>query len=63
MSIAAPPKEGEANKELIEFMAGVLGVKKTDIDLDKGSKSKSKIIVVSGTNVTKAYLAIKANLS
>ena len=62
MSIAAPPKEGEANKELIDFLAGVLKVKKTDIDLDKGSKSKSKMIVVNGISAKTAYLYIKENL-
>jgi len=62
VSIAAPPKEGEANKELIDFLAGVLKVKKTDIDLDKGSKSKSKMIVVNGISAKTAYLYIKENL-
>ena len=46
IAIAAPPKENEANKELISYLAEVLGVKKTDLSLGKGSKSKSKIVAI-----------------
>ncbi|KAG2392542.1 hypothetical protein C9374_011267 [Naegleria lovaniensis] len=46
VQIAAPPKEGEANKELCEYIAGVLGLSKSKVSLDKGGKSKHKILLV-----------------
>lgn len=62
VNIGAPPKEGEANKELVEFLAGALGVRKTDVSLDKGSKSKSKIIVVEGINPASAFAALTSQI-
>nr|CAD7412237.1 unnamed protein product [Timema poppensis] len=35
VQIAAPPMEGEANAELVKFMAAVLGVRKSDVSLDR----------------------------
>ena len=29
INIAAPPRDGEANEELILYLSGVLGIKKT----------------------------------
>ncbi|KAM4573554.1 UPF0235 protein C15orf40 homolog [Odontesthes bonariensis] len=46
VSIAAPPADGEANAELIRYLAEVLDLKKTHISLEKGSRSKDKLIRV-----------------
>jgi uncharacterized protein YggU (UPF0235/DUF167 family) len=35
VQISAPPVEGEANTELLRYMAAVLGVRKSDVSLDK----------------------------
>lgn len=47
VQIAAPPVEGEANTELIKFFSKVLGLRKRDVSLDRGSKSRSKTLVIS----------------
>ncbi|KAH9524678.1 hypothetical protein Btru_027518 [Bulinus truncatus] len=47
VQIAAPPVEGEANTELLKYFAKVLGVRKSDIELDKGSKSRCKVLRLS----------------
>ncbi|KHJ75047.1 hypothetical protein OESDEN_25337, partial [Oesophagostomum dentatum] len=39
VAIAAPAREGEANEELLDYMRGVLGLKKSEISLDKASAS------------------------
>nr|CAD7443289.1 unnamed protein product [Timema bartmani] len=39
VQIAAPPLEGEANVELVKFMAAVLGVRKSDVSLDRVSST------------------------
>jgi hypothetical protein len=37
VQINAPPVEGEANTELVKYMAAVRGLRKSDISLDKVS--------------------------
>lgn len=49
MQIAAPPVEGEANTELVKYMSKLLGLRKSDVTLDKGARSKNKTLVVTGT--------------
>ncbi|XP_017295347.2 UPF0235 protein C15orf40 homolog [Kryptolebias marmoratus] len=46
VSIAAPPTDGEANAELVRYLAGVLDLKKSHLSLDKGSRSRDKLIRV-----------------
>lgn len=53
VQIAAPPVEGEANAELVRFISKVLQLRKSDVSLDRGSKSRHKTILVDkGANVT-----------
>ena len=35
IQISAPPVEGEANTELVKYLASVLGVRKSDVTLDR----------------------------
>ena len=35
VQIAAPPVDGEANTELVRYIASVLGLRKSDVSLDK----------------------------
>lgn len=46
MNIAAPPREGEANLELVDYISRVFGVKKTSVYVDKGSKARHKVLVL-----------------
>ncbi|GFG33804.1 hypothetical protein Cfor_03504 [Coptotermes formosanus] len=52
VQISAPPVEGEANTELVKYMAAVLGVRKSDVSLDKGSRSRQKTVVVTRGTLT-----------
>ncbi|XP_056428153.1 UPF0235 protein C15orf40 homolog [Hyla sarda] len=47
VAIAAPPSEGEANAELCRYLSKVLEVKKSEVNLDKGGKSREKIVKIS----------------
>lgn len=47
VQIAAPPSEGEANAELVKYISKVLSLRKSDVSLDKGSRSRNKIIMIS----------------
>jgi len=48
LSICQPPVDGKANEEVVEYISGLLGVKKRQVTLDKGSKSRNKVVVVTG---------------
>ncbi|KZC09973.1 UPF0235 protein C15orf40 like protein [Dufourea novaeangliae] len=57
VAISAPPVEGEANTELVKYLASVLGMRKSD-----GSKSRQKVVVVSGATVEKVLEKLKAEM-
>jgi len=48
LKIAAPPIEGKANKELIDFLSEVLDVSKSRISIEKGATNRKKLLVVEG---------------
>ncbi|MBW2558676.1 MAG: YggU family protein [Deltaproteobacteria bacterium] len=48
--ITAPPVEGAANKECIKFLSDILGVKKAQIKIIAGHRSKNKKVSISGMN-------------
>lgn len=48
LRLKAPPVEGAANTALITFLAAELKLRKRDIDLVSGTKSRSKTLHLSG---------------
>jgi uncharacterized protein len=46
IKLQAPPVDGKANLELTTFLAKVLHLKKSDVKIIAGEKSKEKIICV-----------------
>ena len=54
LKIAAPPVEGKANKELVDFLSEVLDVSKSRISIEKGAASHKKLIAVEG--ITEAHI-------
>ncbi|KAL1462920.1 hypothetical protein WDU94_014721 [Cyamophila willieti] len=46
VQINAPPVDGEANTELVKYLSKLLGLRKSDVTLDKGSKSRQKKICI-----------------
>ncbi|MCX5752807.1 MAG: DUF167 domain-containing protein [Candidatus Krumholzibacteria bacterium] len=44
IKVAAPPHEGEANKELVRFLAKRFAVARREIVVESGEKSRSKIV-------------------
>jgi len=46
--LTAPAVEGRANKALISFLAGFLGVKKRQVKIQSGDKSRNKLVSISG---------------
>ena len=48
IKVQSPPVEGAANKQLIIFLAGFLGVSKSRVRILSGEKSRDKIIEIDG---------------
>ena len=46
VKLAAQPKEGEANEELVRFLAKYLGCAKGEISLQRGKASRTKMLSV-----------------
>ena len=46
--LQAPALEGKANQALVEFLAEYLNVKKSQIEIIKGLKSRDKIVNIKG---------------
>ncbi|VTJ75793.1 UPF0235 protein C15orf40 homolog [Marmota monax] len=44
VAIAAPPSDGEANAELCRYLSKVLELRRSDVVLDKGGKSREKVV-------------------
>ncbi|KAL4228309.1 hypothetical protein ACF0H5_013740 [Mactra antiquata] len=49
IQITAPPVDGQANQELLKYLSKILDVKKTQLNLEKGAKSRNKTIIVNDT--------------
>ncbi|VDM60433.1 unnamed protein product [Angiostrongylus costaricensis] len=52
VAIAAPSREGEANQELIDYIRKVLGLKKNELILEKGGKSRLKTLVIESSRIS-----------
>lgn len=61
VQINAPPTDGEANAELIKYLSKVLGLRKSDLSLDRGSRSRNKILIVHSTSLGIESITEKIN--
>ncbi|HET9910162.1 MAG TPA: DUF167 domain-containing protein [Anaerolineales bacterium] len=60
--IAAPPVDDEANTALIEFLADILGVPKSRLDIVAGESGRDKLISVLDMDVETAHQRIVAHM-
>ena len=60
--LAAPPVDNEANRALIEFLADVLGVPKSRLDIVAGVTGRDKLIAVMDMDAETAHQRIVAHL-
>jgi hypothetical protein len=58
VAVAAPPVDGEANAELVAFLAKVLGVSKSHVAVVSGPGSRHKIVSVSGLSSSDVLRAL-----
>jgi len=50
IALTSPPIDGEANKQLIQFMAKRFSVKKSSISIISGAHSRHKLVSVCGVS-------------
>lgn len=55
VTVTAPAARGEANNELLEYMGKVLGLRLTQMTLQRGWNNKSKLLVVEDLTVREVY--------
>ena len=60
--LAAPPVDNEANLALIEFLADILGVSKSRLDIVAGVTGRDKLIAVLDMDAETAHQRIVAHL-
>ncbi len=58
IQLAAPPVDGEANAALIAFLAGKLGVRRSDVTLERGDAGRRKTVRVAGLTATATRAAL-----
>jgi hypothetical protein len=57
LKVTAPPVEGAANEACIKLLAGELGLKKSQMEISSGAKSRRKTVMVK--NINKLELEMK----
>lgn len=50
IKISSPAVDGKANKNLIRFLSKFLNISKTKIKIEKGDKSREKIVSIDGSD-------------
>ncbi len=65
LSVAAPPVEGKANAEVQRYLARLLGVSRSEVEVVKGASSWDKLVFVRGAepDAVRKGLADLANSS
>ncbi|XP_073003920.1 uncharacterized protein [Typha latifolia] len=58
VQIDAPARDGEANTALLEFISSVLGVKKRQVSIGSGSKSREKVVLVQDATLQNVFDAL-----
>lgn len=51
LSVAAPPREGEANAAVVETTAELLKMRKSQVSLKIGHKSRDKMVFIEGVEM------------
>ena len=62
LAVTAPPVDGKANKAVVTFLASFFGVKKNDITVKHGLQSRTKSILLAGTDLHTARERLKKYL-
>ncbi|KAH8507542.1 hypothetical protein Peur_012644 [Populus x canadensis] len=59
VQIDAPAKDGEANAALLDYISSVLGVKRRQVSIGSGSKSRDKVVIVEEVTLQNVFDALE----
>ncbi|KAJ8765330.1 hypothetical protein K2173_012027 [Erythroxylum novogranatense] len=62
VQIDAPAKDGEANAALLDYISSVLGVKRRQVSIGSGSKSRNKVVIIEDITLQNVFGAINKAL-
>lgn len=60
VQIAAPPVDGAANKEIVNFLSGELGLRKSAIEITSGESGRRKTVTAHGVKARIAREKLEA---
>jgi uncharacterized protein (TIGR00251 family) len=63
VAVAAPPIEGRANEAVVELVSELLGIKRKQVTVARGSSSRSKLIEVEGLDEADVHARLAARLA
>jgi uncharacterized protein len=63
IALHAPPVEGRANAALIEFLAGVLDIPRSSIDVISGQQSRNKVVCVQGRKADEIVRLLRSEIA
>ena len=58
LRLTAPPVDGAANTACLAFLARILGVRRSQITLQSGRKSRHKVLLIEGVTLQHAAAAL-----
>lgn len=58
--VSAPAREGKANRELVRYLACVLGLPRTAVTVERGEGSRHKVVAVFGLDAAEALRRLEA---
>ena len=58
VQLAAPPVDGEANAALVGLLADALGVRRSDVTIERGDAGRRKTVRVSGVTAPPVRAAL-----
>jgi uncharacterized protein (TIGR00251 family) len=63
IAVSAPPEGGRANEAVVELLAELLGVKRREVTVARGTSSRAKSIEVTGLETGEAERRLAAALA
>ena len=63
LSLSAPPLEGRANLEIVEFFSGIFSVPRAAIQIVMGDRSRNKVIRIAGRTGPELQLMLREHFT
>jgi hypothetical protein len=62
LRVRAPPQDGQANREVVEVLAELLGVSTSSVSIIAGATSRRKVVRIDGITVEAARAALAPHM-